>query len=872
MVVISNNYYYGNVYLHVTADVSYMDTGLIFDFANENDINNEDRILYSSTCFNENSYYLNCLDLSNNVNIVNDGGNKFVFNNGSSYSSITKFGLYYGNYSINNIPSGHPMAILNNDVSNNVTYGGSNLYGTKDISGVTYNFYTGTIYMTIKGNFNNDVSGLSVYCYNHGYMGGENIFKFNEVCSDETNGFYVENMDNSMEFRLVNGKLLLDDDTIYDNNGKHGIFVGTYTINNVPSTSPIAFMNSGLENKVAYTGTEIGGISQVNDVSYTFYYGTVSLYVFEPFTGGTYSDAYDQYLSYSVLNNGYSGGENKLVYYDQNKSYSGFNYTICLNEQSISKIYDSDGNKITFNNSGNYFGYKKYGLHIGRYRLLDVQLLEPIAILNNDVSNVIQYSGDNLVTGTGPSGESVNFYYGNVDIQVTGDFGTVSLYSSNGSYVGGQNLLTFTDFCETNGFVIECLSLDSSMNIYGGKFSLNNHSSYNEYIRYGLTIGSYRITNIPNNQALTFINNDLSDSVIVTGDAIDLCGNFQGPDGNNYNFYTNEINLTIKKQFTGGLSLYSYSDLSYNNGEDLFLFSDLCTDVNFEQNFTHCLDNSGENDISLSQLDNSFIILDSTLINHNTSQKCGVYIGNYIFNVPESHPIAFLNKNKENLISYYGNNANAIVGSGPPGNEGPYTFYHGRVILNVIGDFDTLSYYIFEKGYMGGLNKLKYTDFCNDGVTTQSISCLKLTSSFNLINSSNYTLNGDSQVKQNRLYGLHDGIYELNDICDNYPIAILNNGVEEFIDYVGDSSDLCGNFTAGDGNSYNFYKNKITVYVNGNFSSSQNISIYTKGSSDGYFGLQNKIVYSDLCIDTVTSEDEVINDDIENVSFSDLQS
>ena len=88
------------------------------------------------------------------------------------------------------------------------------------------------------------------------------------------------------------------------------------------------------------------------------------------------------------------------------------------------------------------------------------------------------------------------------------------------------------------------------MNIYN-KFTLNNASSYNQYKKYGLTTGSYRITNIPSSQALTFINNDLSNVVIVTGDSADLCGNFAGPDGNNYNFYTNELNVTIKDEFTG---------------------------------------------------------------------------------------------------------------------------------------------------------------------------------------------------------------------------------------------------------------------------------------------------------------------------------
>ena len=37
-----------------------------------------------------------------------------------------------------------------------------------------YNFYFGTIDITV----NNDFGEVSVYCYYHGYMGGENLFTY----------------------------------------------------------------------------------------------------------------------------------------------------------------------------------------------------------------------------------------------------------------------------------------------------------------------------------------------------------------------------------------------------------------------------------------------------------------------------------------------------------------------------------------------------------------------------------------------------------------------------------------------------------------------------------------------------------------------
>jgi hypothetical protein len=90
----------------------------------------------------------------------------------------------------------------------------------------------------------------------------------------------------------------------------------------------------------------------------------------------------------------------------------------------------------------------------------------------------------------------------------------------------------------------------------------------------------------------------------------------------------------------------------------------------------------------------------------------GVNVGTYIIeNVPGSHPIAFLNNGKESLISYSGEIANGSK-DGLDGNN--YTFYSGDVTVNVIGDFNTLSYECYYHGYMGGENNLVFDEtLCN---------------------------------------------------------------------------------------------------------------------------------------------------------------
>ena len=53
----------------------------------------------------------------------------------------------------------------------------------KSVSGTTndasYDFYYGSISITVNGDFDK----VSVYCYYHGYMGGENLFEYPDTYS-----------------------------------------------------------------------------------------------------------------------------------------------------------------------------------------------------------------------------------------------------------------------------------------------------------------------------------------------------------------------------------------------------------------------------------------------------------------------------------------------------------------------------------------------------------------------------------------------------------------------------------------------------------------------------------------------------------------
>jgi len=87
--------------------------------------------------------------------------------------------------------------------------------------------------------------------------------------------------------------------------------------------------------------------------------------------------------------------------------------------------------------------------------------------------------------------------------------------------------------------------------------------------------------------------------------------------------------------------------------------------------------------------------------------KFGAKIGTIqLTGVPAGHPIALINNGKTSEISYTGT-VNEGTGTGPDGNT--YTFYSGTITITVSADFDTISYYCLNHGYMGGQDNLVYT-------------------------------------------------------------------------------------------------------------------------------------------------------------------
>jgi len=106
------------------------------------------------------------LTATNTVTYVSStGGNQYVFN--GAYGT---YGVVNGTYVLSSVSSSHPIAIINNGKTSEISYTGTVNEGTgTGPDGNTYTFYSGDVTITVSGNFDT----VSYYCQNHGYMGGK---------------------------------------------------------------------------------------------------------------------------------------------------------------------------------------------------------------------------------------------------------------------------------------------------------------------------------------------------------------------------------------------------------------------------------------------------------------------------------------------------------------------------------------------------------------------------------------------------------------------------------------------------------------------------------------------------------------------------
>ena len=399
---------------------------------------------------------------------------------------------------------------------------------------------------------------------------------------------------------------------------------------------------------------------------------------------------------------------------------------------------------------GTYYSDKQYGLYYGTYTI-HVQKWDPITIINKDKTNLIDISGDSSkmsviylnglgtnITDTSLDG-SYNFFYGDVQIIVAGNFNTCPVYSSQVGFNTMDNMFVFSSHCYKNAQArnhfqsitsnqIECLYPETRcrFDISNGLTYIlfNDNTYYDSTKKYGLSEGQYILLDIPEEHPIAFINKGMESYFHYEG--IESTGSVRlGPDDNEYTFYYGTIIIKIYGDF-GNISLYDFYN-GYAGGYQLFQYNDVCdydgmwiSDIGYQD--TPYSTNIIESDISMIvydvdsyiqfNYDMSYIYVSDAGTNEDI--KYGLNIGNYvILDVPESHPIAFLNHGYENLFMYDGHVPYKVDGTGPDGSS--YDFYYGNINIYITGNFGFVSFYVLNRGYLDGQNKFKFSSTSSGG-------------------------------------------------------------------------------------------------------------------------------------------------------------
>ena len=241
-------------------------------------------------------------------------------------------------------------------------------------------------------------------------------------------------------------------------------------------------------------------------------------------------------------------------------------------------------------------------------------------------------------------------------------------------------------------------------------FIISNASVNYNYIFY---YGTYYL-NVPKKYSLAILNKGQEDKIQYTGvintstrSTVDSTTS----DGT-YHFFYDTLVISVYEAFEP-ISLYSklYGYLGTGNAINFdstaadFAQPAIRTDHPIDANGIESV--YGQTRVYVDYL-NNIITLNNDVNNKSTSTSYGVYNGTYIFY--SSELITFLNKGKENIFVISG--LNGIKGPGPDGITN-YTFYSGVIQVKILGDFNKMSMYTFNRGYCGGLYLLNYNEYYN---------------------------------------------------------------------------------------------------------------------------------------------------------------
>jgi hypothetical protein len=225
------------------------------------------------------------------------------FNDDTSNNTKRKYGLNYGTYVIY-IPPNLPIAFMNDSkeelfsINDSVAIKSGPFKAPDDNN---YTFYTGTVIIQIKGNYDK----ISI-CTKNGYSGGYNLLAYTPYCGAPLPSAYKKNQGISA-LRVQTNMSIKEDSTTHENvirfndeeTPTYGLYKGVYMIFNISRKCPITFLNRGKESlftlESLLPNTTIEGFGP-DDTPYTFYYGILKITVRGDFGFMSLYSMYNDYM------------------------------------------------------------------------------------------------------------------------------------------------------------------------------------------------------------------------------------------------------------------------------------------------------------------------------------------------------------------------------------------------------------------------------------------------------------------------------------------------------------------------------------------------------------------------------------------------
>lgn len=316
----------------------------------------------------------------------------------------------------------------------------------------------------------------------------------------------------------------------------------------------------------------------------------------------------------------------------------------------------------------------KYVLAVGTFEIKGVQ--SQFALKLESTSSNISISSSQTVTHN-----SEDYYYGDVTITVTEDFGTASLYSLIHGYgTNGEDIFLYEDpnssWSDVDGGNSHSLGIKNGKLYTWGRNNCgqlgNNDHGHND-VTFPTAIMSSK-----SNWVTVAAGKEHSLALDADGDVYAFGCNDHGQLGLNVD--SEHVHNPTKINFDSLVADNTFEELAYDstasvvdfNGEKVFVF------------------HSGVSNPT-----------------YDPVKRYIVQSGNYIIkDVPSEYPLAILNAGQTNNISYTGDNFHGCIEVTNTNADGKYNFYHGNIYLTVSGTWESASTYSFYDGYMGGQGAL----------------------------------------------------------------------------------------------------------------------------------------------------------------------